>query len=114
MCSSDLAGRALARSGDEATTENFIRVGRRLLKNGGLFFLCCRAEPLAGLLEILRASRLEPKRMRPVYHAPDREANLLLLECRAGARPGLTMESPFFLHGEHGEETEEYRRICHR
>ena len=58
--------------------------------------------------------RLEPKRLRFVHHSPRHAAFLILCEGRKDGRPGLAVEPPLFLHGEAGEESEEYRQICHR
>lgn len=62
-----------------------------LLRQGGRFFLVHRAERLCDLLCTLRASGLEPKRLRLV-RGTSGKTRLVLLEARRGGRPGLTVE----------------------
>ena len=62
-----------------------------LLRQGGRFFLVHRAERLCDLLCTLRASGLEPKRLRLV-RSTSGKTRLVLLEARRGGRPGLTVE----------------------
>ncbi len=64
----------------------------RVLRYGGRFFLCHRPERLADLLAALRASDLEPKRLRLVQHDADSYPYLLLCEARKGGKPGLVCE----------------------
>lgn len=66
----------------------------RLLKNGGRFCLCHRPERLCDVLEALRASGLEPKRLQLVQHRREASPWLLLCEARKGGRPGLRVLPP--------------------
>lgn len=82
--------RAAARHGTELDV--FFRAAFLLLKNGGKLFLCYPAAHLTDALCLLRANRLEPKRIRPF--APDGRGvpKRVLLEARKGGRPGLLWE----------------------
>ena len=82
-----------------------------LLKNGGSFCLCFTAERLAALFAALAGARLEAKRMRFVHGAPGREAKIVLLEAKRGARPGLRVLPPLLLRDGQGCETDEVRDI---
>ena len=97
------------------------------LLGGGLVLLgtalLCRAETrtrrqqterLAELLETLRRSGLEPKRLRLVQHDAASAPSLLLLESRRGGRPGLAVEPTLLLWDADGRETDETRRIYFR
>ena len=97
------------------------------LLGGGLVLLgtalLCRAETrtrqqqterLAELLETLRRSGLEPKRLRLVQHDAASAPSLLLLESRRGGRPGLAVEPTLLLRDADGRETDETRRIYFR
>ena len=68
--SSDPA-RAAARHETDCTLEDVCRCGFRLLKDGGRLALCHRPERLAEVLAMLRANRLEPKRLAFVKNKPD-------------------------------------------
>lgn len=81
---------------------------------GGSFYLVFRPDRICDLFSALRLSGLEPKRIRPVHHAPDAPVNLLLIEARRGGNPGLIWENDLFLYTHTGEETPETRRIYHR
>ncbi len=83
--------RGTARTGGEEGLFPWCRAARRLLRNGGRFALCTRPEGLTALLAGLTDCGLEPKRLQPVQSAPDRPANLILLESVAQGRPGLTL-----------------------
>ena len=85
----------------------------RLLTIGGSFFLVHRPERLAELCSILRAHRLEPKRLRFVRNTQDAPVSLVLIEARLGAGVGLTVENDLVLSRSDGTPTEEYRRIYH-
>ena len=61
-----------------------------LLKNGGRFALVHRPERLAGLMEALGQSGLEPKRLQMVQHDRDKPPSVLVEAVRQG-RPGLSV-----------------------
>ena len=65
------------------------------------------------VLGALSAAGLEPKRLRLLSPAPDRQPWAFLCEAQKGAVPGVVTEKTLFQWGEDGRETAEYRRICH-
>ena len=71
-------------------------------------------ERLAELMCCMSAHGLEPKRMRMVCHTAGAAPNLLLVEGRRGAKPGMRIEPALILREADGSETEEIRRIYHR
>lgn len=83
--------RGVARTGTEAGLAPWCRAARWLLRSGGRFALCCRPWGLNGLMASLTGQGLEPKRLQPVQSAPDRPANLILLEAVAQGNPGLEL-----------------------
>lgn len=66
--------------------------GFRLLKDGGKLSLCHRPERLAEVLAVLRAHRLEPKRLAFVKNKPDAAPWLFLVEAQKNRRTGLRIE----------------------
>ena len=66
--------------------------GFRLLKDGGRLALCHRPERLAEVLAVLRAHRLEPKRLAFVKNRPDAAPWLFLVEAQKNRRTGLRIE----------------------
>ena len=71
-------------------------------------------ERLAALMAAAAAHGLEPKRMRMVQHTAQSAPSLLLLECRRGGKPGLSVEPPLLLHLPDGGESPDVRRAYFR
>ncbi|HEY3363816.1 MAG TPA: tRNA1(Val) (adenine(37)-N6)-methyltransferase [Symbiobacteriaceae bacterium] len=84
----ELAG-TLAEAGVAAATA---------VKHGGRVAVVFLAERLTDLLVIMRANRLEPKRLRLVQARAGRPANLALLEAVKGGGPGLKVEPPLVVY----------------
>jgi len=78
--------------------EDFVRAAAWLLKNGGRFGLVFLAERLPELLGLMRASQIEPKRLRMIHPRPEDPAKMILIEGQKSARPGLAVESPLFVY----------------
>ena len=89
--SSDPA-RAAARHETDCTLEDVCRCGFRLLKDGGRLALCHRPERLAEVLAVLRANRLEPKRLAFVKNKPDAAPWLFLVEAQKNRKTGLRIQ----------------------
>ncbi len=106
--------RSIARGESACSLEELCVAASMLCRSGGRVFLCYKPERMTELFETLHRNRLEPKRLRVVYHKRSSRSSLLLLEARKEGRPGLRIEAPLLLYEENGVETEEYRRICHR
>lgn len=84
-----------------------------LLKNGGRFTLCYPASRFAELTVALEAAKLRVKRLRCVQHSARHAPSLILCESRKNAGAGLDWEPPLLIRGEDGQETEEYKAVCH-
>lgn len=98
--------RGSARSELTASLEEVLHAAARLLKFGGRLALVFRAERMAELFETARKLHLEPKRMRLIQHRADTAPSLLLLECRKGGRPGLTVEPVLLMETADGESAD--------
>ena len=81
------------------------------LKSSGRFCLVHRPSRLPELISVLKAHHLEPKRMRLVYPAAGKEANLVLVESIKGGRAEMRVMPPLIVYGEDGRYTPEIRRI---
>ena len=84
-----------------------------LLQYGGRFCLCQRPERLTDVLLAMRQVGLEPKRLRWVQQRPEKAPWLFLVEGKAGARPGLTVEPPLIVESADGSYSDEMKRIYH-
>lgn len=103
-------GAAVARHETECTLEDVTRTASRLLRERGRFCLCQRPDRLADVFVLMRASGVEPKRLRLVQQNVSTRPWLALIEGRKGGGYGLET-LPVLLAEENGAETDEMRRI---
>lgn len=89
---SQSTARADARHENTCTLEDVCRCAFRLLKDGGRFAVCHRPERLAEVLAVLRANRLEPKRLAFVKNKADGAPWLFLVEAQKNRKTGLRIE----------------------
>ena len=85
-----------------------------LAHNAAANCLVYRPERLAALMAAAAAHGLEPKRLRMVQHTAQSAPSLLLLECRRGGKPGLSVEPPLLLRLPDGSEAPDVRRAYFR
>lgn len=103
--------KAIARHEILCTLEDVIAQTARLLKPGGNFYMVHRPFRLAEIIVLLRAYRLEPKRMQLVYPFVDKEPNMVLIEANRGGKPRMTVEKPLIVYREPGVYMEEIYEI---
>ena len=84
------------------TVGDVCRAAARLLKYGGRLCLCQRPERLCDVLEAMRQSGVEPKRLRFVANTAGAEPWLCLIEGRRGGKPGLRVLPTLPVRGEGG------------
>lgn len=89
--------RAIARHETDCTLEDVCVCAFRLLKDGGRLGLCHRPERLAEVLAVLRAHRLEPKRLAFVKNSPEAAPWLFLVEAQKNRKTGLRIEPDLLL-----------------
>lgn len=89
--------RAAARHEETCTLEDVCACAFRLLKDGGKLALCHRPERLAEVLAVLRAHRLEPKRLAFVKNQAGGAPWLFLVEAQKNRRTGLRIEPDLLL-----------------
>ena len=76
----------------DCSLEKLCRTAARLLRNRGRFALCHRPERLAEVLDVLRAHRLEPKRLAFVKNRAESAPWLFLVEAQKNRKTGLKIE----------------------
>jgi len=101
-----------ARQEGSCTPEDLFRAGSRMLKFGGDFFLVHKPERLAELIATAAGYSLEAKRLCLLRHREGAPVNLILLQLRKGAKPGLAWEE-IILHHADGSPTPTYQKIYH-
>ena len=102
----------LARHEETCSLESLMKSAAYALKFGGDFFLVHKPERLAEIFAAGCACKLEPKRLCLMRHKENGPVSLVLVQCRKGAKPGLTWEEAA-LHDKNGEYTQYYRDIYH-
>lgn len=88
-----------------ADIDTVCRCAARVLNQGGRFCICFPVERLCDAVSAMRASHLEPKRMRPVASRLGKEPRLMLIEAVLGGGPGLRMEETLFSCDSEGRRT---------
>ncbi len=94
--------------------ETIAKMSARALKFGGKFYMVHRADRLASIIYELKKYKLEPKVLRVVYPKANKEPNLVLVEAKKGAKPGIKIMQPLILNNDDGTETDELKKIYSR
>ena len=77
---------------------DFCKKARRMLKFGGNFVAVYRPDRLIDLIDAMRSSDIEPKRMTLVYADTDSEPSMALVEGKAGGKGGLLLTKPLIIY----------------
>ena len=104
---------AIARHEIHLTLEEAIHSASRLLKQGGKAAFVHRPGRLLDIVTLMRANRLEPKRMQLIYPKRGKEANTLLIEGIKDGRPDLKILPPLYVYEDNNEYTQEIRAILY-
>ena len=102
----------LARRDDRCTMAQLVQAAAWAVKYSGDFFLVQRPERLAEIFANACAVNMEPKRLCLLRHAPGSPVSLVLVQCRKGAKPGLSWEE-LCLHEADGSISPDYRKLYH-
>ena len=105
------SSKAISRHEILCTFEDVAVQAAALLKPNGRFYLVHRPERLAELIETLRKSKLEPKRMRMVHSFADSEATMVLIESAKGGGTFMKVEKPLIIYKEKDVYTDEILQI---
>ena len=102
----------IARSEDQCSLDDLFRSASWAVKYGGDFFLVHKPERLCEICVTAARYQMEAKRLCLVRHKASDDVNLILVQCRKGARPGLVWESLNLFEAD-GTPTGRYREIYH-
>jgi tRNA1Val (adenine37-N6)-methyltransferase len=103
--------KAIARHEIKGSLKHFLPAAKYLLKPRGQVFTIYPAKRLAGLIEHFRANSIEPKRMRLVFSNVKSDAQLVLVEGRAGSREELKIELPIIIYDEDRKYSQQMNEI---
>lgn len=105
---------ALARHEITVTLEDTVKVASGLLKAGGKAYYVHRPERLIEILDVMKAYRLAPKRIKLVYPKKGRNANMVLIEAiKDGKNDGLIFLPPIITYTDKNEYTKEVKEILY-
>ena len=92
--------KAIARHERLCTLEDVIVQTKKLLKQGGSFFMVHRTYRLAEVMYLMVREGIEPKRLRMVHPYVDKEPNIFLIEGKKGGKARLKIEPPLIVYKE--------------
>ena len=104
---------AQARSEETCSLPQLAEAAAWLLPTGGRFVVVHRPERLAELIFELKSRNLEPKRICFTRHSAEKPINLVLIEAKKGAKPGLKYENELVFYQKNGEKTPEFAKLYH-
>jgi len=84
---------------------NFCECARKMLKFGGCFAAVYRPDRLIDLVDAMRKSKIEPKRITLVHADTESEPSMALVEGRAGGKCGLTVTRPLIIYADKSHKT---------
>lgn len=103
---------AQARHTDTCNTQELFTAAAWALRYGGDFFLVHKPDHLAEICYHASSNKLEPKRLLLLRHREDSPISLVLLQCRKGGKPGLTVEEAALYHPDNSQ-TAYYQALYH-
>ncbi len=102
---------AVARHEIAMTAMDLIRVAHRMLHPGGKFLAIYPARRMVGIMEHMRAHRIEPKKIRMIHSKADENGIRCLIEGLKGGKPGLTVLPPLIIYNKNGGYTQQVQKI---
>ncbi|MFD2444327.1 tRNA1(Val) (adenine(37)-N6)-methyltransferase [Bacillus sp. CGMCC 1.16607] len=104
---------AIARHEILCTLEDAVKSASQLVRTGGKVAFVHRPGRLMDMVSLMRAYKLEPKRIQFVYPKLGKEANTLLIEATKDGNPDLKILPPLFVYNEENEYTDEVKKILY-
>jgi tRNA1(Val) A37 N6-methylase TrmN6 len=102
----------IARHEIKATLEDVVSEAKKLLIDGGSFYMVHRAERLAEIVQEVAKNNFAIKKMQFVYtKASSKEALLVLLEAKKNRLEGMKVIEPLYVYEDNGEYSEKIKKI---
>lgn len=98
-------GKFAARHEVNGTVYDLCHAAARLLKTGGDLTVVYRPDRLIDLLDAMRESRIEPKRLCFIHPTAEHKPCLVLVSGKRGAKSGCDLLRPLFLTDSEGNRT---------
>ncbi len=102
---------AIARHEIHGKLCDFVAAAGFLLKYSGLLFMIYLASRLADLLVTMRQHGIEPKSVQFIHPKKTEAAVMVLVQGKKGAKPGLRIKEPVFIHDNSGNYSDYIKNI---
>lgn len=103
--------KTIARHEISLNLSQIMSISKYLLNNNGSIYIVHRPERLSDIIFEMRKNSIEPKRVQFVHPSSHKEANILLIEGRKNAKPGLKVLQPLISHTKDGEYTKQIKKF---
>lgn len=103
--------KVIARHEVKITLNDIISVSKKLLNNGGKFYIVYSCDRFCELISLLVDNNIKVKRIQFVYEKIDKDAIIVLVEGVLNGNDGLKIEKPFVLYNNDGTNTSEYDKL---
>ncbi|WP_066900698.1 tRNA1(Val) (adenine(37)-N6)-methyltransferase [Streptobacillus notomytis] len=101
-----------ARVENTLSIKEILNISTYLLKNNASLYLIFRTERLAEIIELLKDTCLEIKRVKPIYtKINDDKALICMVEIVKGAKNGFVLEKPIYVYRNDGEISEYIKKL---
>jgi tRNA1(Val) A37 N6-methylase TrmN6 len=102
---------AIARHEIYCSLEDVVQSCSLLVRNGGKVAFVHRPNRLVELISVMKANKLEPKRLQFIYPKKGKEANMILVEGIKDGKPDIKILPPVYVHNENGSYTDVVRTL---
>lgn len=98
-----------------ADINDFIKAGKKVLKDKGSMYIVHRPERITDIICALRNNKIEPKKIRFVYSKKDsKEAKLILIKAVKNGGDFLKVEEPLYIYENDGSYSKEILEIYNK
>lgn len=99
-------GKRLARNEQTLSIKDIFIIAKKLLKDGGNIAIVIDAERLVEIIQLMKESSIEPKRIQFVYPKSTKNSKIMLVEGTKNGNPGIKVLNPIYIQNEENNYTE--------
>ncbi|MBA1334790.1 MAG: tRNA(1)(Val) (adenine(37)-N(6))-methyltransferase [Firmicutes bacterium] len=103
--------KAIARHEIMCTLDDLIGSAAKVLKDGGRLALIHRSSRMVDVLSLMREKGIEPKKLRMIHSAVDKDSNLFLVEGNKSGGRFLKVQNPLIIYNQGQIYTDEIHSI---
>jgi len=105
------SSKAIAKHEIKCSLDDVLAAAYKLLKLKGSFYMIHRASRLSEVIAKMKTYKIEPKVLRTIQPAPDKNANLFLVKGTKGGGYGIEVMPPLVVYEKNGQYTKELLQI---